>query len=50
MLWLRSLSSPSEVSRGGTCAGRGRRAEWQKAGQLSAPSASQEQKSSRLKS
>lgn len=49
MLWLQSLSVPAEVSSGGTCAGHGRRTEWQKAGQLSAFSAGQEQKNNRLK-
>lgn len=43
MLWLRSLSVPAEVSCGCPCTGHGGRAEWQKAGQLSASSAGQEQ-------
>lgn len=50
MLWLRSLSLPAEIARGGTRAGHGGRAEWQKAGQLSASSAGQERKSDRLES
>lgn len=50
LLWLWSLSMPAEVSHGGICAGCGRRAGRQKAGQLSASSARQDQKFHRAES